>query len=1101
MREELASNGPKQIQEKLNTVANLQTAQGIKEMVAMQKHKNTESTDDADKTRRAYFEYLIAELKDHIIRGFAPQVSGRVLSLPLSKIFLPLQAVEGRPALAEYAEQDLRRQAAQEVSQEMMRELDWQQRFREIEKRYAHLSAKQAAQRALKLADLLTTKRAVLLGDPGSGKTTITRYITYALAAGDSSHIGKDALGLIPVLIRIATFAKAYEKDNTLHLIEYVEKELTSRPEFGRFLRNAIEQKECLIILDGLDEVADRSLRIQITDLIQKMVAEYSGNYFLVTSRIIGYDVSPLTQEFQHATLKALTSKEQELFVNLWYDAISTEITIEEIGAGAEDLIKALRDKPQIARMAANPLLLTIIVLMHWRGVKLPSRRVQVYENATDTLVEYWTAQRRATELDAIEVKGILAPIAHYILSSNVGGVISHQDLLPRFYQGIVAQRGCNEKEAKGIGRKMLQDINEQSGVFLERGIDEYDRPVYGFLHQTFGEYLAALHMVDEIQSGDFEINTYIHRSIWHEPLLLMVGHLSIQNRHQANQLIRTILNFPAPFEDSLQRNVLLAADCLADDIQIEPSLRDEILTKLAGLLSHETPQVQQAAIQRYQKLSVTRHNKAAMRAILKHYPCEDEDAFRKQSNAIQKNIAKALVNLGETDRAQTMVWELEKLSGYDQDISMLQFFGWPDRAVDYLVERHANPNYYFDIIVGVDLSECLLGFLDASTIIEKLGRDAFINKLIQILFRNERDQTRRGYLKWISFVASEQQEISNLKAFLESPFPILVRRLAATKLMDGPEKDYAIACLLEIAQTNVEQASEAAKVLAMAVETDAIDRQLLRETALLPYDRNAPEAIDSLFELGDRLFALCAAIHLIVQYPGSGAVWQTLQTLLKQNEREIGLATAGYLSLRPDFRYRFQACKAFIDSGDSERIVPSLGILVFESFSDPGQSAGRELLLLRETEKILPVLAYRAKHSSPYQKYQACLALALAGQIEATDPYENAKIYQAIPYNRTKLYQDHRQEFADTAYQFLRNLETEDSDLCVARNLALIATCQHFGDRLSETDILDMLKGSKPLARTHASWFRLHSKNSVNDLEKVYEDFLYRTLTVETSG
>lgn len=176
LREELASGGPDSVREKLNAVANLQAAHGISELVGM--HRNPKQEEDFDKYQQAYFDYLIAEFKDHIIRGFAPQVSGRVLSLPLEKVFLPLQAVEGRPALAEYAEQDLRRQAAQEVGKETMRELDWQQRFEEIEKRYAHLSVKQAAQRTLKLADLLTTKRAVLLGDPGSGKTTITRYIT-----------------------------------------------------------------------------------------------------------------------------------------------------------------------------------------------------------------------------------------------------------------------------------------------------------------------------------------------------------------------------------------------------------------------------------------------------------------------------------------------------------------------------------------------------------------------------------------------------------------------------------------------------------------------------------------------------------------------------------------------------------------------------------------------------------------------------------------------------------------------------------------------------------------------------------------------------------
>ena len=117
--------------------------------------------------------------------------------------------------------------------------------------------------------------------------------------------------------------------------------------------------------------------------------------------------------------------------------------------------------------MAANPLLLTIIVLMHWRGFKLPNRRVQVYESATNTMIEYWT-QQRGVELDAEDIQAVLAPIAYYVLSSSVGGVIAHQDLLPRFFAGIEEQRGLSPAEAKQIGRELLKDLNEQSGLFLE---------------------------------------------------------------------------------------------------------------------------------------------------------------------------------------------------------------------------------------------------------------------------------------------------------------------------------------------------------------------------------------------------------------------------------------------------------------------------------------------------------------------------------------------------------------------------------------------------------------------------------------------------------
>ena len=109
-----------------------------------------------------------------------------------------------------------------------------------MERRFAQLRAKQDAEKQLELANFMQTNRSVLLGDPGTGKTTVTRYITYALAARDATHVGEDALDRIPVLIRVANYARAFEQDSTLHVIEYIERELTPKTEFGQFLSKVL---------------------------------------------------------------------------------------------------------------------------------------------------------------------------------------------------------------------------------------------------------------------------------------------------------------------------------------------------------------------------------------------------------------------------------------------------------------------------------------------------------------------------------------------------------------------------------------------------------------------------------------------------------------------------------------------------------------------------------------------------------------------------------------------------------------------------------------------------------------------------------------------
>jgi HEAT repeat protein len=1039
--------------------------------------------EDFDVVSQEYCEYLVKEYEHHIIRGFSPQVSGRVLSLPISEIFLPLQAVEGRPALAEYAEEDLRLQAAREV----MGELDWQQRLKEAEKRYAQLSARQAAQHHLTLAELLKEPRSVLLGDPGTGKTTVTRYVTYALAAGDVTYVGENARGLIPVLVRIANYAKAYEQDSTLHLIEYIEKELPPKPEFGRFLRHKVEEGQCLVILDGLDEVGNVNLRTQVTDRIRAMVAGFGNNRFMVTSRIVGYEHSPLTREFKHATLQELTQEDRERFVRLWYDAIETELRNVTLAEDANDLIQALRAKPQIARMAANPLLLTIIVLMHWRGVKLPNRRVQVYQNATDTLIEYWTAMRGVAELDAEEVKDILAPIAHHILSSNVAGVIAHADLLPRFHQGIIEQRGCGPAAAKRIGQKMLRNLNEDSGLFLERGRDTNGQPVYGFLHQTFGEYLAALCLVEEAQSGTFDLAKYIHLSIWHEPFLLMAGHLSLVSKPQANMLVRDILDFPAPYEEVLQRNTLLAADCLADDVHVTPDLRDEVLNKLARLLEHETPQVQAAAVECYKRLQVTRHREAAL-AILKHVYALDGKRQPDISGDIRLNLATALVYLAEKELARPVLNPLEgeKYKYETQEkAGRLRFEGWPEEASDYLVQLQADRTYGLSIQVGADLASCTLGPVDAGLARRVLGEVGLLSTIAALGDHAKNDQDKAA-LQWLATIASEDPSAEALIDLVTPDIFILVRRLAATRLLQSEHRKTAILVLKNLLENEPDEAAAAAQALLEAGEKAPESRGLLHDIALMGESYSAPAAIASLLALGDEAMALPAALHLLSMhhpepYLEPEPLWAVTESLIKnERTRKVGLAAAHWLALRPGYRKRIEACEALLEAGRIKETIPLLQYLAYECHDEAGQRACERLLALREAERVVPILAQVADQATPKLRYQACLALAWVppSPPEGDDQIPGrSQLKEMIFDERKRAHQTALCDFCESGLAALAALETQNSETQAAQALGRLSlhwlrdSCA-IPDRMPEWDAIT--NSNWPALRVNAASFEL---------------------------
>lgn len=988
--------------------------------------------------RRDYKLYLADELREHVLRGFAPQVGGRVLSLPLGKIFLPLQAVEGRPALAQYAAEDLAWQ--EEAAQ--TDELDWHYRREEMEKRQARLRERRTTQRTLSLEDLLRERRAVLLGDPGSGKSTVSRYVAWALATEDLTKVGNTLAGRLPIYVRLASFGKALESEGGLTLLDYVESRLFPRqPAFGPCLREAVTDGNCLVLLDGLDEVTDTSLRVETAQRIQELVRDFPANRFLVTSRIVGYERTSLTQDFRHATLQELGSDDRKRFVQLWRAAIRSEIGDSGAALPESDLVADLKARPQIARMASNPLLLTILVLMHWRGVKLPSRRAQVYQSTTDTLIEHWTAER--VMLDAEEVKQILAPIAYYILSSNVGGVIARRDLLPRLREGIEVHRGLRTEEAEGVCEELLTHLGEQSGIFLERGLDASGQPVYGFLHQTFGEYFAALHLANEFLGGAFEIGDYVHRSVWKEPLLLLAGHLSLSSPAPVTQLLRSILNYPCPYEDVLRRNVLLAAECLADDVQVLPEVRDEILRRLAETLLHMASSPRDAAVKIYRFLGRTRYRSLAVEAVEQAW--EEWKSVKPDSGrywhptikaAITLATARALVRLNEFASAATLLGRLKGLEG------LPLYFEIDPTEGEKRLQQHADwIHLNHDSQIGDDLTSSTIGGMSAEDIRQSLGTDRFI-RMLDELQGHERNKTwNRPFFQWLKLLSMESppnEELLSLATSKDVLFEIGI--LAAGRLLSTEHRSTALSALRAIAPYRPGPVGN------LLLKNDApgwIDWDLICNLAFTPPYGRAPEVIELLFKAGRRTIAVAAAIHVFATgwirertyWDSSDEFIQILRILFDAEETDVAIATAEWLALLPGYTYRLEACEVLLNAGHVENAVQLLKHVALECHGEASLKACELLLKFKENARETAQVLNSLKDSEvPDIEYSAAMALALVNEGAQVVPLSPRALMKAsVADERNKAYRAALDRLYDVGNSALNTSDPRNAQAALA--------------------------------------------------------------------
>jgi hypothetical protein len=155
------------------------------------------------------------------------------------------------------------------------------------------------ARRLSALEQLNRHQRLVLLGDPGSGKTTFVNFVVLCLA-GEALHREQANLkvltaplpvddeddkkkkrqnwehsALLPVRIILRDFAsrglpEANEKAGAGHLWNFIAEDLKAWPDYAPQLRNELLNKGGLVLLDGLDEVPEANQRrVQIKRVIE----------------------------------------------------------------------------------------------------------------------------------------------------------------------------------------------------------------------------------------------------------------------------------------------------------------------------------------------------------------------------------------------------------------------------------------------------------------------------------------------------------------------------------------------------------------------------------------------------------------------------------------------------------------------------------------------------------------------------------------------------------------------------------------------------------------------------------------------------------------
>lgn len=405
--------------------------------------------------------------------------------------------------------------------------------------------------------------RLVLLGDPGSGKSTFVRQLAVLLidaAVGGGAPPDGWTPGTLPVLVNLRELAPRLadlelaelatdERNKRLirALHEQWEADVASLPMATEaameVLDVALRAGAVLVVFDGLDEVPEGA-RAQVGWMLTALMGTYPEiGHTLVTCRVRSYVGDAVLAGFADHRLAPFDKEKIQRFVQGWYQAQVDlgRLTEQVAKERRKDLVEAALSSA-LQELAQNPMLLTTMAIIHQRDVGLPKERVRLYHQAVTVLLHRWQRHRgvwvskalAAQLADELKMRTILERLAHDAHERE-----RRQEGSLRFGTLIEVLSGPAYLNDLALAGEFLRYVDEKAGVLVgEGGSERAGQPVtYRFPHRTFQEYLAGCHLIGDRPSAR-ALRPYAAEGDFWSLAAQLAGEELLYNRRQRGALL-----------------------------------------------------------------------------------------------------------------------------------------------------------------------------------------------------------------------------------------------------------------------------------------------------------------------------------------------------------------------------------------------------------------------------------------------------------------------------------------------------------------------------------------------------------------------------------
>lgn len=363
----------------------------------------------------------------------------------------------------------------------------------------------------------------ILLGDPGSGKSSFLRHLTLCLAgtllhAADDREVPAAAtldplfadwpqptlIGYTPLYLELHDVVRTAFPAPSAPLTAISEQILwryieghSELAQFRALLQHLLQQEALILLLDGLDEIpdADRAeRRNQMIAFINALKVQYPALRIVITSRPYAYHAAEWRPTgFGHTALAPLQRDQfQRLATALFAAAASADPQ-----ADALTFVAALNNHPDMdPKLHANPLLFTLLAAL-WLADEqrqLPATQADLYRRAVDLLLDQWTRPRVNEQalttllgLTREELRGVLETLACTVHEQGTPGEDGQAQDSTQFAAAELFTILYDADLPDERTRPILAYLEKKAGLLLSPTPRQFR-----FSHRSFQEHLAA---------------------------------------------------------------------------------------------------------------------------------------------------------------------------------------------------------------------------------------------------------------------------------------------------------------------------------------------------------------------------------------------------------------------------------------------------------------------------------------------------------------------------------------------------------------------------------------------------------------------------------